>query len=102
MSAWTLKFDSGSLFDFLHLRRPATASAARPVSVRPAVSREVSQRRAEAMRGFFPKLASWYEQRMYLAEMRDVDRYLSRSSDLVDLERRIRDVERRGSASRCF
>jgi hypothetical protein len=30
---------------------------------RPAVPREVSERRAEAMRGFFPKLASWYEQR---------------------------------------
>jgi hypothetical protein len=101
MSAWTLKFDSGSLFDFLHWRRSAAAGA-RPVSVRPAASREVSQRRAEAMRGFFPKLASWYEQRMYLAEMSQVDRYLSQSSDLVDLERRIRDIERGGSASRWF
>jgi hypothetical protein len=47
------------------------------------------------MRGFFPKLASWYEQRMYLAEMRDTDRYLSQSTDLIDLERRIREIERR-------
>lgn len=68
-------------------------------AVQPAVSREVSQRRAEAMRGFFPKLASWYEHRSYMAEMRDVDRYLSKSCDLADLERRVRDVERRGAGS---
>ena len=47
------------------------------------------------MRGFFPKLASWYEQRMYMAEMRVVDRFLSQSTDLVDLEQRIREIERR-------
>ena len=68
-------------------------------AAQPAVSREVSQRRAEAMRGFFPKLASWYEHRSYMAEMRDVDRYLSQSCDLADLERRVRDVERRGAGS---
>ena len=98
MSAWTLKFDSAGLFDFLHWRRPAAVKAARPA----AVSREVSERRSEAMRGFFPKLASWYEQRMHLADMREVDRFLSQSTDLVDLERRIHEIERRGSASRWF
>jgi hypothetical protein len=101
MSTWTLKFDGASLFDFLHLRRPA-ATRQPSASARPAASREVSARRAEAMRGFFPKLASWYEQRMYLAEMRQVDRYLSQSSDLYELERRIREVERRGSTPGWF
>jgi hypothetical protein len=67
--------------------------------VQPAVSPEVSQRRAEAMRGLFPKLASWYEQRSYMAEMREVDRYLSQSTDLVDLERRLRDIDRRATGS---
>ena len=100
MSAWTLKFDSAGLLGFFHWRKPADPP--RPANVRPAVSREVSERRAEAMRGFFPKLASWYEKRMYLAEMREVDRYLSQSTDLVDLERRIRDVERRDGAARWF
>lgn len=66
---------------------------------RPVASREVSRRRAEAMRRFFPKLASWYEHRSYMAGMRDVDRYLSQSCDLADLERRIRDVERRAGGS---
>lgn len=74
----------------------------RPMVVQPAVSREVSQRRAEAMRGFFPKLASWYEHRSYMAQMRDVDRYLSQSSDLADLERRVRDMERRAAGSGWF
>jgi len=76
----------------------AAAKVARPA----AVSREVSARRSEAMRGFFPKLASWYEQRMHLADMREVDRFLAQSTDLVDLERRIHEIERRGSASRWF
>jgi hypothetical protein len=102
MSAWTLKLDSAGLFDFFHWRRPVAGSAPRPATVPQPVSREVSERRAEAMRGFFPKLASWYEKRMYLAEMREVDRYLSQSTDLVDLERRIRDVERRDGAARWF
>ena len=68
----------------------------------PAASRDVSRRRAEAMRGFFPKLAAWYEHRSYMADMHDVDRYLSQSSDLADLERRIRDVERRAAGSGWF
>lgn len=101
MSTWTLKFSGTSLFDFLHLRRPA-AKRERPASAQPAATREVSARRAEAMRGFFPKLASWYEKRMYLVEMAEADRYLSQSSDLFDLERRIRDFERRGSTPGWF
>jgi hypothetical protein len=37
--------------------------------------------------------------RSYLAEMSAVDRYLSQATDLFELERRIREIERRGSAS---
>jgi hypothetical protein len=77
-------------------------AGSRPMVVQPAVSREVSQRRAEVMRGFFPKLASWYEHRSYMVQMRDVDRYLSQSTDLADLERRVRDIERRAAGSGWF
>jgi hypothetical protein len=62
----------------------------------------VSERRAEAMRGFFPKLSAWLSRQSYMAEMREVDRYLSQASDIFDLERRIRRVERQGSGARWF
>jgi len=101
MSAWTLRFGCAGLFDFLHWRRSAPV-APRSASVPAPLSREVSERRAEAMRGFFPKLASWYEQRVYFSQMRDVDRFLAQSTDLVDLERRIRDIERSGTVSRWY
>jgi len=90
---------AGPVFRRARARR---GDGARPMVVQPAVSPEVSQRRAEAMRGLFPKLASWYEHRSYMAEMREVDRYLSQSTDLVDLERRLRDIDRRTTGSGWF
>lgn len=98
MAAWTLKFDGGALLGFLHLRRPATAPAVAPAPAG-ALPRGVGERRAEAMRRLFPKLSAWMAKRSYLAEMSEVDRYLSQATDLFELERRIREVERRGSAS---
>ena len=98
MAAWTLKFDGAGLLGFLHLRRPAAFRAA-PARSGAMQAREVSERRAAAMRGLFPKLSAWMAKRSYLAEMSAVDRYLSQATDLFDLERRIRDMERRGSAS---
>ena len=99
MAAWTLKIDSAGLFEFL-LRccRPVASNAPR-ARRGAAAPREVAERRAEAMRGFFPKLSAWMAKRSCLAEVSAVDRYLSQASDLFDLERRIREIERRGSAS---
>lgn len=102
MAARTLRFDGIGLFAFLRPRgagaEKATTAARSGVPAR----REVSKRRAEAMRGFFPKVTAWMAKRSYLAEMSSVDRYLSQANDLFDLERRIRDVERRGAAARWF
>lgn len=96
MAAWTLKFDGAGLFGFLHPgRAPATKPAARVDKA--AAGGEISLRRAEAMRGLFPKVSAWMARRAYLAEMGAVDRYLSQSTDLFDLECRIRELERRGS-----
>jgi hypothetical protein len=61
---------------------------------RPESPPEVSKRRAEALRGFFPKLAVWLDNRIHFARMREVERYLSEVADLVDLERRIVEIER--------
>lgn len=57
--------------------------------------REVSRRRAEAMRSFFPKLASGKADETFLAWVGEVERYLTQARDLVDLRRRIGDIERR-------
>lgn len=100
MASWTLHFDN-RLFDAFLRRRPA--ASARAVRAAPSgSSRKVSERRAQAMRGFFPKLSAWLARRSYLAEMRAVDRYLAQASDLVDLERRIREIERGGSTFRLY
>jgi len=98
MAAWTLKFDS-SLFELFHWHRPARAAATRAGGP---VSREVGQRRAEAMRSLFPKLSAWYARRSYLAQMGAVDRYLSQATDLVDLEHRIREIERNSGQSHWY
>ena len=102
MAAWTFKLASTGFFDLLHWRKPAPVRTAPALLTPPIASREVSERRAEAMRGFFPKLSAWLGRQSYLLEMREVDRYLSQSSDIFDLERRIRRIEREGSASRWF
>jgi len=109
MATWTLNFQTAGIFDALRRRRSARTACAKPmfaaVSPAPArvtASREVSQRRAEAMRGLFPKLSSWMARHGHLSEMSEVDRYLSQSTDIFDLERRIRDIERRGSTTRWF
>lgn len=92
MATWTLNF-GGGLADLFHKRKPEPARAKRSALTMPPLSRPVSERRAEAMRGFFPKLSGWLAHHSYLAEMRAVDRYLSQSTDLCDLERRIRRLE---------
>lgn len=101
MAAWSIKFDGVGLLGFLQLRRPAAALST-PARVGVDAPLEVSERRAAAMRGMFPKVSAWMAKRSYLAEMSEVDRYLSRATDLFDLERRIRQVERRGSAPGWF
>jgi hypothetical protein len=95
MAVWTLKSPGAGLFDLLHWRRPAPVRACAP-------TREVSARRAEAMRGLFPKMSAWMARRSYLAEMGSVERYLSQATDLFDLECRIRDMERRSGTARLY
>jgi hypothetical protein len=55
---------------------------------------EIEEKRSAAMRQLFPKLSTWLRDRAHFARMQEVERYLARSADLADLERRIRRVER--------
>ncbi len=56
---------------------------------------ELVKRRGEVLRGFFPKLASWFESSGEAARRREIEDYLSKAQDLCDLEQRIRRLERR-------
>lgn len=108
MATWSLNFHAAHLFDVRRWRRRAARNCVQPMlavaEATPArdAGREIDQRRAEAMRGFFPKLSAWMAKHGHLAEMSEVDRYLSQATDLYDLERRIRDIERRGNSPRWF
>lgn len=55
----------------------------------------LERRRAEALRGFFPKVFTWLASRWDLDGMSEVNHYLSQADDLEDLERRIRRLEQR-------
>ncbi len=101
MASWTLSLDAVGLFGRLRGRR-SLRPPAQPAAVAPAADpRATARRRSEAMRGLFPKLSAWMAHRQYLAEVSEVDRYLSRATDLADLERRIAEAQRRiGTAPR--
>lgn len=99
MATWTLNLQAAGLFNLLRRRSGAPAARSEPLADPGHV---LGRRRAEAMRRFFPKLSSWMAHHSHLTELGEVDRYLSQSTDIFDLERRIREIERRGSANRWF
>jgi hypothetical protein len=59
---------------------------------------ELAERRGEVLRGFFPKLASWFENSEEAARRREIEDYLSKAQDLFDLELRVRRLERQSDA----
>ncbi len=58
------------------------------------------RRRGEALRGFFPKLANWFETRTERARRREVEAFLSQATDIADLEQRILRIQRGARFSR--
>ena len=60
----------------------------------------LSRRRGEALRGFFPKLANWFETRTERARRREVEAFLSQATDIADLEQRILRIQRGAHFSR--
>jgi hypothetical protein len=103
MPTWTLSLSCSRLFkprQWLRGVKPRPAESASAGIDSAASGPDVSARRAEAMRGFFPKLALWIDQQGYAAEMAEAHSYLSQATDLGELERRIRVIERRSGATR--
>jgi hypothetical protein len=71
------------------------------VDPRPAEGR-LPERRAAALRGLFPKLASWFEDAMDRARRNEIEAYLSHATDIADLEERMRQLQRRDIVSRRY
>jgi hypothetical protein len=67
--------------------RAAAPEAGSPISL--------GERRAAALRKMFPMLLSMYARRSDLWQAIAIERYLSQATDIIDLEHRIREVERR-------
>ena len=77
-------------------RESATAESTAPIAPQPELDEQtMARRRAEALRGFFPKVFSWFASRWDLVGMSEVNHYLSLATDPADLEQRIRRLERR-------
>lgn len=53
----------------------------------------LAARRAQALRGLFPKLSSWFGSRRDALCIGEINEYLSQASNVTDLEQRIRKIE---------
>jgi len=86
--------DAGELPRPAAVEPPTGSSAdATAPNVGPAVA--LGERRAAALRTLFPMLFSMVARRSDLWQAITIERYLSQATDIVDLEHRIREVERR-------
>ena len=81
---------------YLHLR---AASAARKRELTAADIRAIDARahaaRREALSALLVRFGQWLESKLRPGPRRDVEAYLAQSTDHADLERRLRDIERR-------
>ena len=57
------------------------------------VERRARQARAETVGALFARLFNWLDACIQRAKYRELERYLGESTDLADLERRIRRIE---------
>lgn len=93
MRTWSPLYEGDAI---IHYGGATGASAAGPAAPRKAARRSIRAWLRGAAAGFF----GWLETAAERARQRDLEAYLSQSSDLADLERRMREVER--SYSRPF
>jgi len=91
---------------YLHFRdTPAKAPKDRAaddtgVDVRAIESRARALRRA-AIADLLRRLRNWIENKLQNGRRRDVEAYLAQATDHADLERRLRDVERKNQLGYC-
>jgi uncharacterized protein DUF3563 len=87
---------------YLHVR---TVSAARKPELSGVDLRAIEMRaralRRQAVSELLSRFGRWIEARLRPGPRRDVEAYLAQSTDHADLERRLRDVERRNQLGYC-
>ena len=59
----------------------------------------LAARRAQALRGLFPKLSSWFASKRDSMCISEIDAYLAQASNVTDLEQRIRVIEQQRNFS---
>ena len=77
-------------------RLPASRTNATAVSEHREIEPRARQLRSEALARLLRRLAAWLEKKIMRVRMSALENYLSRSSDLADVERRLRQAERDG------
>jgi uncharacterized protein DUF3563 len=88
---------------YLHFRKPVTARKAETpagVDMR-AIEERARALRREVIAGLISRFGRWLEAKLQSGRRREVEAYLAQSTDHADLERRLRDVERRSQLGYC-
>jgi hypothetical protein len=92
---------------YLHYRdAPVLAPAAQQNAEagnldRRAIELQARALRREAIASMFRRLIGWIETKLQNAERRDVEAYLAQATDHADLERRLKEVERKNRFEYC-
>jgi hypothetical protein len=85
---------------YLHYRGPATRKSAEPSDVR-AIEQRARALRREEIAVLLRRAVEWFEAKLRDSQRQDVEDYLAKATDHADLERRMRDVERRTRLEYC-
>jgi hypothetical protein len=88
---------------YLHVRTgraPGKAEQAAGVDMR-AIEQKARDLRRQAIADLVTRVGHWLRVKLQSARRREVEAYLAQSTDHADLERRLRDVERRNQLGYC-
>lgn len=88
---------------YLHYRGTRTSQSKTPtegVDLR-AIEQRARALRREVISSLLARFGDWLKAKLQSGRRRDVEAYLARATDHADLERRLREVERKGQLGYC-
>src|SRR5262249_55477958 len=86
---------------YLHYRAaPVKSTADKTIDVR-AIEQRAKALRREVLASLLARFGNWLETKLQSVRGRETYEYLSRATDHADLERRLREVERKGKLGYC-